>query len=283
MIIDFHTHIFPPGIRSNRHLFFGDEPVFESIYHKTGSRLASEEELLANMDREGVAMSVVFGFPWKNADHYRMHNDYIIESVLKNPGRLIGFCAFDPISSGAPKEIERCLNAGLAGVGEVAVYNSDFTDDVIKGFEDVMSLCARRNVPVLLHVNEPVGHQYPGKQPMSLKGLYDFLKRYPSNRIILAHWGGGIFFYGLMKKEVREVLSNVWMDTAASPYLYAPDIYRISGEIFGFDRILMGSDYPLIKPGRYLKEMETAGLPKEIIKKMAGLNAQKLLSKHFSI
>jgi uncharacterized protein len=278
MIIDFHTHIFPSGIRSERDVFFGDEPVFESIYSRGDSRLAGKEDLLVNMDLEGVERSVVFGFPWRKADHYRMHNDYVIESVLENPDRLIGFCCFDPMSPGAPKEIERCLDAGMSGVGEIAVYDSDFTEDVIKGFEEVMSLCARRNAPVLLHVNEPVGHQYPGKQPMSLKGLYEFLKRYPANRIILAHWGGGIFFYELMKKEVRGVLANVWFDTAASPYLYSPDIYRISGEILGFGRILMGSDYPLIKPGRYMKEMETAGLSKEIIEKIAGLNARELLS-----
>ena len=112
---------------------------------------------------------------------------------------------------------------------------------------------------------------------MSLAGLYELLKTFPVNRIVLAHWGGGIFFYELMKKEVRRVLSNVWFDTAASPYLYRPDIYRISGEIIGFDRILFGSDYPLIKPGRYLKEIESAGLAKKTIDKITGKNALKVL------
>jgi uncharacterized protein len=277
MIIDFHTHIFPSKIRDGRHLFFDNEPAFESIYRKTDSRLAGGKELLENMDQEGVAKSVVFGFPWKNADHYKMHNDYVIESVLKNPDRLIGFCTLDPLAREAAKEIERCLDAGMSGVGEIAVYESDFTEDVVKGFEDVMSLCSERDVPVLLHVNEPVGHFYPGKQPMSLGGLYGFLKRYPADRIVLAHWGGGIFFYGLMKKEVREVLGNVWLDIAASPFLYSPGIYRISGEIMGFDKILFGSDYPLLKPGRYLKEMKSAGLSEDVIEKIAGENARGLL------
>jgi len=277
MIIDFHTHIFPSYIRNNRHLFFDNEPGFESIYRKTDSKLTGRKDLLENMDNEGVAKSVVFGFPWKLTDHYKEHNDYVIESVLKNPDRFIGFCAFDPMSVDAPKEVERCLDAGLAGVGEIAVYDSDFTKDIIYSLKDIMALCAERDVPILIHVNEPVGHIYPGKQPMSLGGLYELLKRYPSNRIVLAHWGGGIFFYGLMKKEVREALENVWLDIAASPYLYSPDIYRISGEIMGFDRILFGSDYPLIKPGRYLKEMESAGLPKDAIKKITCENAITLL------
>lgn len=277
MIIDFHTHIAPPRIRDNRHAFFDNEPAFEAIYRKEGSRLTGKDEILENMDREGISKSVVFGFPWRSADHIRMHNDYVIESVLKNPDRLIGFCTLDPLSPDAPREVERCLEAGLAGVGELAFYGADFTGDIIDGLKETMALCAERDVPVLIHTNEPVGHIYPGKQPMSLGGLYGLLKRYPSNRIVLAHWGGGIFFYALMKKEVREVLSNVWFDTAASPFLYRPDIYRISGEIAGFDRILFGSDYPLISPARYIKELQSAGLEKEEIDRITHENALKVL------
>lgn len=277
MIIDFHTHIFPSYIRNNRQLFFDHEPSFEEIYRKQESRLSGSNDLLDNMDKEGVSKSVIFGFPWKSSDHYKRHNDYVIESVLKNPDRLIGFCAFDPLATDAPKEVERCLEAGLAGVGEIAVYETDFSNEIIHNLKDIMSLCAEKDVPVLIHANEPVGHLYPGKQPMSLGRLYELLKTYPSNRIVLAHWGGGIFFYDLMKKEVRECLSNAWYDTAASPYLYRPDIYRISGEIIGFDRILFGSDYPLIKPGRYIKEMQSAGLPKDLIDKITSENALKVL------
>ncbi len=116
---------------------------------------------------------------------------------------------------------------------------------------------------------------------MGLGQLYDLLKTYPSNRIVLAHWGGGLFFYGLMKKEVKDVLNNVWFDTAASPYLYAPDIYRVAGEIVGFEKIIFGSDYPLLKPGAYLKEMESANLSAQSIKRIAGENAARLLRPSF--
>ena len=80
-----------------------------------------------------------------------------------------------------------------------------------------------------------------------------------------------------MKKEVKEVLSNVWFDTAASPYLYVPEIYRVAGDIIGDERIILGSDYPLLKPGKYLKEMDSANLPPRSIKRIAGENAARLL------
>ena len=140
-----------------------------------------------------------------------------------------------------------------------------------------MRLCAHFDVPVLVHTNEPVGHDYPGKNPTTLAQIYRFLKAYPKNKIILAHWGGGLLFYALMKKEVKEVLLNVWFDTAASPYLYETDIYRVAVEIVGDDKILMGSDYPLLTPRQYLAEMAAAGLPSRSFKKIAGENAARLL------
>jgi predicted TIM-barrel fold metal-dependent hydrolase len=229
------------------------------------------------MDEEEVQMSVVFGFPWEQEDHFRRHNDYIIESVQKYPDRLIGFCCFSVLSSGGPREAERCLISGLSGVGELAVYGSGLTSDITDAFTDVMDLCSHYNVPMLLHVNEPVGHNYPGKAPITLHQIDRFLKTYPSNKIVLAHWGGGIFFFALLKKEVKEVLKNVWFDTAASPYLYSPDTYRIAGEIMGFEKILFGSDYPLLKPQRYFKEMAQAGLSPHVVDRITGMNATELL------
>ena len=277
MIIDFHTHIFPPFFSNERDRFFPEEPAFQQLYSSPGSRLAGREDLLRNMDEEGIDSSVVFGFPWENAEYYRRHNDYIIESVKQHPDRLIGFCCFSPLSSCGLKEAGRCLEAGLSGVGELALYHSGFSAEFAGALKELLDLCSRLDVPLLIHTNEPVGHPYPGKTPTDLGDIYHLVKQHPSNRFILAHWGGGLCFYALMKKEVREVFQNTWFDTAASPYLYVPDIYRIAGEIIGLDKILFGSDYPLLKPGRYFPEMKSAGLSSEAMSKIKGENAARLL------
>ena len=277
MIIDFHTHVFPPIFRDGRDALSSSEPVFKSLYSSPQANLVGVRDLISNMDEEGIQRSVIFGFPWEEEDHFKRHNDYIIESVHQYPDRLIGFCCFSILSPGGAKEAERCLKSGLSGVGELAVYGSGLTSEITGAFKDVMSLCFQNNVPLLLHVNEPVGHSYLGKAPVTLNEIYRFLKIYPSNRVILAHWGGGLFFFALMKKEVKEVLKNVWFDTAASPYLYTPEIYRIAGQVIGFEKLLLGSDYPLLKPRRYLKEMVVAGLSSHAIDQIAGLNAARLL------
>lgn len=280
MVIDSHTHIFPSYFRDQRDMFLGKDPSFNLLYRSHDSKMSGMKDLIRTMDTEHVDMAITFGFPWKKEDNYKRHNDYIIESVKKKPERLIGFCCFYPLAKNGTREVERCLSAGLKGVGELAVYDSSLTDVVIDAFDDIMSVCREYNAPVLIHTNEQVGHLYPGKQDMNLGQIYALVKKYPRNKIILAHWGGGLFFYMLMKKEVRKALKNTWFDTAASPYLYSPEIYNIAGDIMGFDKILFGSDYPLLKPGRYLKEMKESGLRDESIKKIMGRNIGNLLNLH---
>ena len=278
MTIDFHTHIFPKYFRDERSRFFPEEPAFELLYSSPKANIKGSADILRNMEEEEIGISIVFGFPWKNPDHYRRHNDYILESTERAPGRLVGFCCFDPLTKEATKEAERCLKAGMAGIGELAIYDSAFTEDTVLALKDIMDIGREYDVPLLLHVNEPVGHEYPGKIPMGLRQIYALLQKYSQNKIVLAHWGGGLFFYGLMKKDVKDVLDHVYFDTAASPYLYDPVVYNLAGHIIGFDRILLGSDYPLLKPGKYLKEMASAGLGKQAIRKITGENAARLLN-----
>ncbi len=273
MIIDAHAHVFPRDFRDSRGRHFQGEPAFERLYKDPASPMAGRDELLRDMDRAGVERAVIFGFPWESEERFRRHNDYVLESVESAPQRLTGLCCASLSSPGCLGEVQRCLEAGLSGVGELALYHSGAAFRSLPVLGEVMALCEDRDAPVLLHTNEPVGHRYPGKTPMDLADLYGFLRDHPRNRIILAHWGGGLVFYALLKREVGDVLGNVWFDTAASPFLYRPDIYRIAGEIAGFDRILFGSDYPLIKAERYLSELVQAGLPPGAVEMVTGGNA----------
>jgi predicted TIM-barrel fold metal-dependent hydrolase len=202
-----------------------------------------------------------------------------MDVVERYKERLIGFSTFSPLAEGVEKELERCLKAGLSGIGELAFYASHIANDTLKTLRPIAEIARKYNVPILLHTNESVGHHYPGKTRITLKEIYDLLKYLPDNKMILAHWGGGLFFYHLMKRDLKELLKNTWFDTAASPYLYDKDVYSIALKIVGPERILFGSDFPLLNPGRYFKEMKEAGLSKVAIKKICGENAALLLTK----
>jgi uncharacterized protein len=278
LIIDFHTHVFPESVRENREQYFPSESAFRLLYESPKSRLVGGDQTVSVMDAEGVDVSVIFGFPWRDLAIARENNDYVLDLVARHPDRLVGFCCFDPASPGAEKEVERCLDAGLSGVGELAFYESGISDSALERLVPIMDLCRERQVPVLVHTNEPVGHQYPGKTPNTLAQIYEMIRRFPENTIVLAHWGGGIFFYNLLKKEVEKTLANVYFDTAASPYLYTPEIYILAKQLAGLDKILFGTDFPLLNPSRYFKEFDDAGLTREEVDAICGENGRRLLN-----
>ena len=277
MIIDFHTHIFPEEIRENREKYFPYEPAFKLLYSSPESKLAGIKDIVDSMDIEGVDKSVVFGFPWRSSDLSKRHNDYILKAIDRFPGHLSGFCCIDPFNKDAVPEVVRCLEAGLSGIGEIAFYQSGIDKASQKKLKPLMEICEDKNLPVLIHTNEPVGHLYPGKTPNTLEQIYSLVRKFSNNKIVLAHWGGGMFFFNLLKKEVGEYLKNVYFDTAASPFLYYPQIYQIAIQIIGKNKILFGSDFPLLKPSKYFKEFEKAGLSKDEIESICGNNAAELL------
>ena len=278
MIIDAHTHIFPSNFRRSREKFFPSESAFKLLYQSPKSRLVSGPELINAMDQNRVDRAVIFGFPWTDIELSEAHNDYIMEMVQKFSDRFTGLGCFDPASPGAAAEAERCLAGGLSGIGELAFYQAGIDDSALNQLEPVMELCDQHGLPVIIHANEPVGHAYHGKTPITLSQVYGLVKRFAANKIILAHWGGGLFFYALMKKEVKDSLKNVYFDTAASPYLYDSEVYQLAVKLAGIDKILFGSDYPLLAPEKYFNEMQHCGLTQAQIDKICGLNAKRLFN-----
>ncbi len=278
MRIDVHTHIFPPRVVRNRHEHFEGEGAFELLYGSGRARLATAEDLLRAMDEDQVHMAVVSGFPWKSADRASRHNDHILESCSRHPHRLIPLSCVDPLSPHAMKEAERCLGAGARGLGEIAIYEPCPLTEGIHFMEGLVELCRNTASVLLVHANEPVGHLYPGKAPMGLPFFYELARMSAGIPLILAHWGGGLGFYETLKREAVETLAHVHYDTAASPYLYDPRIYSIMNQIVGPEKILLGTDFPLLSFSRYDEEMKRAGLSDVHLKAIQGMNAARIFN-----
>ncbi|MDI6755348.1 MAG: amidohydrolase family protein [Thermodesulfobacteriota bacterium] len=277
MIIDIHTHLFPDEVRNKRQSFCRRDDGFRLLYENEKARMASPDDLIKAMARDGVQQSVICGFPWEDPGLCREGNEYLLECSSRFPDHLIPFAC---LPSSAPrlaqKELERCLSRGMPGVGELAFYRRKIPLRDMKNLVSVLRPLSGLRVPLLLHTNEPVGHEYPGKSPENLQTIYQFLLALPDVHIILAHWGGGFFFYELMP-EVARAARNVYYDTAASPFLYRPQIYNLAVKIVGPGRILFGSDYPLIPPARYFGELKSSGLSARVQARIKGLNAGHLL------
>lgn len=277
MIIDFHTHVIPPKIRNNLSKYIDSDPCFAILYSDPKARLATADELIANMDKEGIDTSVIVNIGWTTHELCVETNDYILESVARYPQRLIGFCTVQPNSyEAAAAEIERCARAGIKGVGEMRpdVQLFDLADEEMMEF--LTAVIRKYNLTLMIHTSEPVGHDYAGKGSVTPEMVYPFITRYPDINLVCAHWGGGLPFYALMP-EVKTAMSNVYFDTAASPFLYTPQVYSQVIGLVGSERILFGSDYPLMPPSRLINEIKSLNLSQETENLILSGNARRLL------
>ncbi len=277
MVIDFHTHIFPPRFREGREEYARRDATFDALFSDPRSRMATAEDLIVALDEAQVDAAVAMGIGWTDADMGRQANDYIIDAMARYPGRLIGFCSVNPSwGERAVEELDRCAAEGLKGVGELHPDTQGLDLSSKEAMAAVMEVARRLGMPVLTHSSEPVGHLYPGKGNTTPGLLYAFARDFPENTIVCAHWGGGLPFYGLMP-EVPGELANVYYDTAASPFLYRPEIFSTVVGIAGSERILFGTDFPLIRHQRLLREVEDASLGPEDRVNILGRNARALL------
>lgn len=274
--IDMHVHVTPEDISRDFKRIGEKEPYFDLLSNTPHNKFATAEQIIEEMKQTGIDKSVVFGFSFNDMGLCQYVNDYVIEKIKDYPNELIGFMSVVPNHKNAPYEIERCYQKGLRGIGELFPAGQSFDISNFKDTKVFGECCKAYNLPVIIHTNEPIGHYYAGKTDTSLKEIETFIEHHQEIPIILAHFGGGIFLYELMK-EVREKFANVYYDNAAAIFLYDPKVYRMIRELGLMDKLFFGSDYPLLSPGRYEASIAESGLTQEEKEKLYGQNAIKLL------
>ncbi len=276
MIVDAHTHIFPPEVAQRRETFCMMDKFFGELYGNPAVRIARVEELLAEMDGAGVDVSVLCGFGWASHELCVMHNDYLLDCVSRYPDRLVALAAAQPLAGDrALAEVERCLARGARGVGELMPDGQGYRLTEHHRIGGLFEYASERGFLVLTHATEPLGHDYPGKERVTPDTIWTLVQGYPKARLILGHWGGGYPFYELMP-EVRKASRNVYYDSAASTYLYSPEVFLRVGEIVGYDKALWATDYPVLRQKRFLERMEQLSLSEEQRAAVLGGNAVKL-------
>jgi len=274
VIVDSHVHILPAAMRNARDRLAELDPWFD-MCHSGGRAILTADELLATMDATGVDRSVCFGWPFADAAHCAEVNDHLIAVQRAHPDRLTCFSTVSPARRGAVDELRRCADEGLRGTGEL---NADAQSFELEGraIDSVASVCVDLGVPLVLHCSEPVGHEYPGKGSATPERVAGLAVRHPELRLVCAHLGGGLPFFAHMP-EVAELCRRLWFDTAAAPFLYAPTAYRAVADLCGADRLLFGSDQPLLPARRYIDAFAQAELTAAERALVMGDNAIRLL------
>ena len=276
-IVDSHTHIMAPWVAEHRNELSHVDPCFGALYSNPGAKLATAEDLIRSMDEAEVSASIVLNIGWRDIEMCVRTNDYLLESGSRWPDRIIPYCMVQPTAGDAAvRELERCAAAGARGIGELRPDMQGYSLHDSRLLSPVVDVAMARKMAVLVHVSEPVGHQYPGKGTITPEQPYAFARTFPGVTLVCAHWGGGLPFYALMP-EVRDALTHVYYDTAATQYLYSPKVFESIVQVVGARHVLFGSDYPLIGHRRALDHARSAGLGPEDEAALLGGNAARLL------
>jgi predicted TIM-barrel fold metal-dependent hydrolase len=257
MIVDVHTHAFPPELIADRERLAADDAGFAALYAGPRARMATADELLAAMDAAGVDRAVAAGFAWRSPERCEQHAAYLLDAAARSGGRLLPFvpvptallCAPEGDAAAAREWLAPIVERGAAGLGEIrlgAGPRAATLEEQAAAGERLAALVAGHDLPLLVHASEEAGHAYPGKAGgFTPGGLWRLLAAHPV-RVIAAHWGGGLPFFARMP-EVRALLDEgrLLFDSAASALLYEPAIFETAADLAGAGHVAWGSDFPL--------------------------------------
>ncbi len=256
MIVDVHSHVFPPAMIARRDELARADAGFAELYGDGRARLASAAELLASMEGAGVDRAVAAGFWWRDGGHAEAHAEYLLDAAAgEAAGKLLPFVPLAFADGGARALARDYAAAGARGLGEVRPGERDEHEAAAW----LAEVTAGLDLPLLVHASEPAGHGYGGKGGgFTPGGLWRLLGE-GRLRVIAAHWGGGFPFYALMP-EVRALLAEgrLAFDSAASALLYEPRVFEAVAGLVGPELLMWGSDYPLRAQDRDLAEAREA-------------------------
>ena len=225
--VDAHTHIFHPDVAEDRFRYFPQDAAFHELYQAPDARIVVTEQLVNAMDGAGIARSIACGFGWSANALCREGNDAIIEAVRLYPSRVTGFGTVAPRESLSESlaEIDRLAAAGVRGLGELRPDTQGLLELEPRDIDSLAERVKGHGMGLLMHASEPVGRTYPGKGTATPERLYGLLERLRGIPVILAHAGGGLPFYANLRAS-EDVFADVYVDTAAMPYLYEPAAVR---------------------------------------------------------
>jgi predicted TIM-barrel fold metal-dependent hydrolase len=217
---------------------------------------AAVELLLDRMDRGGIDRACLLGPT--HGDGIALANEDVRGMVEAHPDRFIGFAGVDPLRQPAG-EIRAVITRAVRewrfrGVGELG--GVDLLDPRC---EVIFETCAELGVPLLVHtgIGLPAFLLKHGT-PLVVE---EIANRHPALTIVAAH-AGMPWVIESVAVAVRN--ENVWLDLSALPAANdrAVDAVLSLALQHGLeDRLLFGSDFPMIDPARYARKLRRAGVP----------------------
>lgn len=267
-VIDSHCHIFPEKIAEKA------TESTDKFYNITASGIingsafiGTADNLIKQCEEAGVDKCLVTSVA-TTPHHAQSINSYIAGEVSLFPEKFIGFGSLHPDSTTLEDDVNHLIELGLKGVKLHPDIQNFKVDDpkVIKIFE----ICNKKNLPVLLHTGDS---RYDNSNPDRVEKI---LKLFPDLIIIGAHFGGWSIW-----DKAPEILcryKNFYVDTCSSFYALSKERAKEIIRLYGADRVIFGTDFPMWKQKEELKFLFDLGLTDKESENILYKNLTRLLN-----
>ena len=277
--IDVHVHVEGDG---HGHYSMDDELLSASAqYFKTGDERTPAVEHIAAFYRERQMAAVVFTVDATTATgHPALSSEEIADRAAGHADVLIPFGSVDPLVPGEAVRRTRRLVAehGVRGFKFHPSLQGFTPNDpaVYPLYEAIEEL----GVPAVFHTGQTgIGAGLPGGRGIKLRLsnpmlIDDVAADFPGLTVILAHpsvpWQDSAISIATHK-------ANVYIDLSGwSPKYFPPHLVRAMNSLLQ-DKVLFGTDYPLLTPERWLRDFGKLDIKPDVRPKILKQNAIRLL------
>jgi uncharacterized protein len=278
LAIDVHTHLEV----SCRNPFdsYGEEFDRAADKYFKFSRRPSMDETVAYYREKNIGFVNFTVDAESQLGRRRISNEEIAEAALANPDIMIAFASIDPHKGkmGAREARKLVESLGVRGFKfHPTVQGFEPADKMAWPLYEVIN---EHQLPAIFHSGHSGigsgmrcggGLRLQNSNPMLLE---DVAIAFPDMQIVIAHpswpWQDEALSLALHKP-------NIWIDLSGwSPKYFPPQLVQYANTLLK-DRMLFGSDFPLISPDRWMKDFEEAGFKDAVKPLILKDNAVRLL------
>jgi hypothetical protein len=279
--IDIHVHIPSPNPTAREAASSGAMNRYfgANAAEQRPMDVAQLADLYAELDMVAVLLTIdsetVSGNP-------PMPMSYIAEAVKQHPERFIGFGAVDPHKGRvAVQQLDEIAGLGLKGLKFHAGSQRFFAND--PQYYPLWERASELGLICLFHSGTTgVGAGTPGGGGIKLEYMRpipyidDVAADFPDLKIIMAHPPFPWDKEGLAMLRHKP---NVYMDLSGwAPAYFDPLVVQYARTI-AQDKILYGSDWPVLTPQRWLRDWAAYEVAPEVDIKIMRDNAARLLGR----
>ena len=263
MVIDFHTHAFPEKVAVRA------IPNLQAKINLPPQTDGTLKDLSEKMTAWGIDMSVICNIATNPRQQTSVNNFALATRAEYHSLYALG--SIHPDSDCIEEELCRLREGGIRGIKIHPDYmGHDITD---KCFDKVFEICAAKGIFIITHAGFDVCS--PDHIHATPAMLGDVIDRYPSLRLIAAHFGGNMMFDEVLDKLCGR---DIYIDTSLV-YVEKYNRDQLSSILNSHDpeRILFGSDVPWCPPEENVRFIESFGLGDRINELIFSGNAKRLL------